>query len=86
MKVGVKVNPHILAHLFRAGVVISGDAFRIRLVENAIPQDLELIHAGQAPETKEFYFVFGMKGERVSGPVSWQTPIYEKERDHGTEA
>jgi hypothetical protein len=79
---GVKINPHILAVLFKAGITISGDTFRIRLVEDAVPAGLDLVNAFQDPETKEFVFIFGQEGEKVSTPVTWLTPIYEKENGH----
>ena len=79
-RLGVKLDPVVLEHLFRVGAVIRGShGFATRLAENGIPDTHEVEDFGFYPKTGEFFMVFREKGHKGAGPVQWQVPVYEKE-------
>jgi hypothetical protein len=86
MKVGVKISPQVLEMLVRSGARITGDqGFAAQLTENGIPENYQLINRGFDRETGQFFLIFGEDGKRGPGPVEWQAPVYEREKEAGDE-
>lgn len=82
IKLGVKFSPHLLADLVRIGAKITGEhGFAARLTEKGIPDDFKLLNSGVDRETGDFFLVFAEHGKRSPGPVEWQAPVYEKEKE-----
>lgn len=82
LKLGVKFSPHLLAELVRVGAKITGEhGFAARLTDKCIPDDFKLLNSGVDRETGEFFLVFSERGKRATGPVDWQAPVYEKEKE-----
>lgn len=80
-KIGIQISPDILAMIFRAGATITTkNGYVIHLAEGGVPADYRLQKYGIDPETKQAIFVFGPPGPRVQGPVKWQAPVYEREK------
>lgn len=79
-RLGLALNPDILALLFRAGAVIRGKhGFAARLVEDALPEDYRLLDCGYNPDCGRFWLIFAHKNDPVPGPIRWLGPVYEKE-------
>ena len=89
IKLGVRFSPHLLAELMRIGARITGNhGFAARLTDKGIPEGFKLLNSGVDGETGEFFLVFSEHGKKVQGPVEWQAPVYEKEKEaqHGLTA
>ena len=81
-KLGVKFSPHLLAELMRIGARITGKhGFAAQLIDQGIPENYQMINSGMDGETGEFFLVFSEHGKKVQGPVQWQAPVYEKEKE-----
>jgi hypothetical protein len=81
-KLGVKFSPHLLAELVRVGARVTGEhGFIARLTDKGVPENFKLLNSGVDRETGEFFLVFAESGKRASGPVEWQAPVYEKEKE-----
>jgi methyl coenzyme M reductase gamma subunit len=82
VKLGVKFSPHLLAEIARIGARITGDhGFAARLTDKGIPENFKLLNSGVDGETGEFFLVFTEHGKKIQGPVEWQAPVYERERE-----
>jgi hypothetical protein len=85
-RIGIAINPDVLALLFRAGAVVTGNhGFAVRLVEDALPEDYRLMDCGYHRDCGRFWLIFAQKGDPVPGPITWLSPVYEKEEGHGTD-
>jgi hypothetical protein len=82
-RLGIAINPDILVLLFRAGAVISGRTFSIRLVEDGIPDDYNLVDCGYNRREGQFFFIFAQENSGP-GPIVWKAPIFEREKSHET--
>jgi hypothetical protein len=79
-RLGIAINPHILALLFRVGAVIHGNhGFAVRLTEDGLPEDYILLDCDYNRNCGQFWMVFCQKGDPVPGEIYWLTPAYEKE-------
>ena len=85
-RLGIAINPHVLAQLFRVGAVIRGNhGFAVRLVEDALPDDYILLDCDYNRHCGQFWMVFCQKGDPVPGEIRWLTPVYEQERENGND-
>jgi len=79
-RLGIAINPHILALLFRAGAVIHGNhGFAVRLMEDGLPEDYILLDCDYNSNCGQFWMVFCRKDDPVPGTINWLNPVYEKE-------
>jgi len=85
-RIGIAINPPILALLFRAGAVVTGNhGFAIRLAEDALPEDYLLLDCDYNRRLGQFWLVFAQKGDPIPGEIRWLSPVYEKEEGHGSD-
>ena len=85
-RIGIAINPHVLALLFRAGAVVTGNhGFAVRLAEEGLPEDYVLLDCDYHRRLGQFRMVFAHKGDPVPGAIRWLSPVYEKEEGHGTD-
>jgi len=83
-RLGIAINPDVLALLFRTGAVITGKhGFTARLIEGALPNNYNLLDCGYDKELGQFWLVFGPEGDIKPGEIRWISPIYEREGQHG---
>jgi hypothetical protein len=86
-RLGIAINPDILALLFRVGAMVIGNhGFAARLVEEALPEDYRLQDCGYYRECGRFWLIFAHKDDPVPGPVRWLNPVYEKEEGHAIDS
>lgn len=79
-RLGIKISPHTLGDLFKAGtLVIPAGGPTIRLMEGGVPLNHHLVHSGVIRDTGEFFMIFAAPGADASDPVDWRAPVYEKE-------
>lgn len=84
-RIGIAINPDVLALLFRVGAVVTGHGFAVRLMEEGLPEDYVLLDCDYHRKLGQFRMVFAQKGDRVPGEIRWLSPVYEKEEGHGTD-
>jgi hypothetical protein len=85
-RIGIAINPHVLALLFQAGAVVTGDhGFAVRLVEEALSKDYRMMDCGYHRDCGRFWLIFAHKDDPVPGEIKWLVPVYEKEEGHGTD-
>lgn len=86
-RIGIAINPHVLALLFRAGAVVTGNhGLAVRLVEDALPEGYLLLDCDYHRRLGQFRLVFAQKGDPVPGAIRWLSPVYEKEERHGRDS
>jgi hypothetical protein len=85
-RIGIAINPDVLALLFRAGAVVTGNhGLAVRLVEEGLPEDYVLLDCDYHRRLGQFRLVFTQKGDPVPGEIRWLSPVYKKEEGHGTD-
>lgn len=85
-RLGVAINPQILALLVRVGARITGNhGFAVRLVEDGLPEGYVLEDCDYNRNLGQFWLVFGPKDDPRPGPIRWLTPVYEREGNDGTD-
>lgn len=85
-RIGVAINPHILAMLFRVEARITGkNGFAVRLAEDCLPEDYQLMDCDYNRNLGQFWMVFARRGDPVPGPVRWLSPVFEKEEQNETD-
>jgi hypothetical protein len=82
-RIGIEIAPDVLEMLLRVGATITGNhGFKARLVENGVPEDFDLVEHGYNREKGQFFFIFAPKAG-PAGPINWQAPVYEREKEVG---
>lgn len=80
-RIGIEIAPDVLEMLLRVGTTIIGKhGFKARLVENGVPEDFDLVEHGYNQEKGQFFFIFAPKAG-PAGPINWQAPVYEREKE-----
>ena len=79
-RIGVAINPDVLALLFRADAVVTGShGFAVRLAEEGLPEDYVLLDCDYHKRLGQFRLVFAQKDDPFPGEIRWLNPVYEKE-------
>ncbi|MBW1990790.1 MAG: hypothetical protein JRI59_01400 [Deltaproteobacteria bacterium] len=85
-RIGIAINPHILALLFRVDAVVTGNyGFKVRLMEGGLSGDYSLLDCGYNRKCGQFWLIFAHKDDPAPGEVRWLSPVYEKEEGHETD-